>query len=106
MCNDHTLQKITRATPHRHAARASRVCRTRINCWTCAVLEDGRYDAFIVWAEERDDGLALECTITTGTHRGEVVDIVRPRAANVDALALVGLPCTLVVDGNSIRVEE
>jgi hypothetical protein len=70
------------------------------------VLEDGRYDAFIVWAEERDDGLALECTITTGAHRGEVVDIVRPRAANVDALALVGLPCTLVVDGNSIRVEE
>jgi hypothetical protein len=70
------------------------------------VLEDGRYDAFIVWAEERDDGLALECTITTGTHRGEVIAIVRRNAGDVDALDLIGLPCTLVVAGNSIRVEE
>ena len=29
-------------------------------------LDDGSYDAFIVWAEPRDNGVALELTITTG----------------------------------------
>jgi hypothetical protein len=70
------------------------------------MLEDGRYDAFIVWAEQRDDGLAVECTITTGAHRGDVVDIVSAAWSGRDPLALVGLPCTLVVDGDSITVEE
>ena len=40
-----------------------------------APLADGRYDAFIVWAEVRDDALHLQCTITSGAHRGDVVDI-------------------------------
>jgi hypothetical protein len=39
-------------------------------------LADGVYDAFIVWAEERDDGaIALDLTITTGVHKGEVVSV-------------------------------
>jgi len=68
-------------------------------------LESGRYDAFIVWSEPRDAGLALDCTITTGAHRGDVVSIVSTTLPSADALALVGLPCTLVVDNDTIRVE-
>jgi len=69
-------------------------------------LEDGTYDAFIVWAEQRDDGYALECTITTGMHRGDVINIVTSTFATRDALSLVGLPCTLHVRGNEIRVTQ
>jgi hypothetical protein len=68
-------------------------------------LEDGRYDAFIVWAEPRDDGLAIECTITTGAHRGDVVSLVSPSFAGRDPFDIVGVPCTLVVAGDQIRVE-
>ena len=70
------------------------------------ILDDGTYDAFIVWAEERDDGVALECTITSGPHRGDVVNIVTSTFATRDALSLVGLPCTLVVRGDEIRVTQ
>jgi hypothetical protein len=69
------------------------------------VLEDGRYDAFILWAQRRDDGVALECTITAGPHRGDVVNLVSSQVSVHDELALVGLPCTLVVAGETIRVE-
>ncbi len=67
-------------------------------------LDDGEYDAFIVWAELRDNAVALELTITTGSHRGDVVNIVTSSFATRDALDLVGLPCTLVVRGDEIRV--
>ena len=71
-----------------------------------APLEDGRYDAFIVWADTRDDGIALELTITSGTHRGDVVNIVTSTFATRDAIDLVGLPCTLIVQDNVLRVTE
>ena len=61
-------------------------------------LDDGRYDAFIVWAEQRDNGIALECAITAGAHRGDVVTIVSNTLPTKDELALVGLPCTLIVE--------
>jgi hypothetical protein len=67
-------------------------------------LEDGSYDAFVVWAEtRRDDDLALELAITTGAHKGDVVHV---RATNLgkEALDVVGLPCTLVVEHGSPRV--
>jgi hypothetical protein len=70
-----------------------------------APLADGRYDAFIVWAETRDDTLALECTITAGPHRGEVVNIASSMLSVHDELSLVGMPCTLVVEGDDVRVE-
>jgi hypothetical protein len=70
-----------------------------------APLEAGRYDAFILWAEVRDDALALECTITSGDHRGEVVNIASSLLSVHDELSLVGMPCTLVVDGDDVRVE-
>jgi hypothetical protein len=69
-------------------------------------LPDGRYDAFILAAEAREHGVALSCTITTGTHRGDVIDLVSATFAMREPLDLVGLPCTLVVDGDAIRIEE
>ena len=70
------------------------------------MLDDGSYDVFIVWAEQRDDGVALELTITSGTHRGDVINIVTSSFATRDALDLVGLPCTLHVHGDELRVTE
>jgi hypothetical protein len=70
-----------------------------------APLEDGRYDALILWAEMRDDALALECTITSGDHRGDVVNLASSLLSVHDELSLVGMPCTLVVAGDDVRVE-
>ncbi len=69
-------------------------------------LTDGRYDAFILSAETRENGVALSCTITSGTHRGDVVDIVSTQFATRDPFDLVGMPCTLVVAGDTIRIES
>ena len=70
-----------------------------------AKLGDGRYDAFILSAESRADAIAVSCAITTGTHRGDVVDLVSTQFATRDPVALIGLPCTLVVRGDEIRIE-
>ena len=70
------------------------------------MLDDGSYDVFIVWAEQRDDGVALELTITSGTHRGDVINIVTSSFATRNAIDLVGLPCTLHVNGDEIRVTQ
>ena len=70
------------------------------------MLDDGSYDAFIIWAEQRDDGVALELTITSGMHRGDVINIVTSSFATRDAIDLVGLPCTLHVQGDELRVTE
>jgi hypothetical protein len=68
-------------------------------------LADGLYDAFIVWAEERDDRtIALDLTITTGERKGDVVS-VRATDAPHDAIALVGMPCTLQVSSGQPRIE-
>ena len=69
-------------------------------------LDDGSYDAFIVWAEPREDGVALELTITTGAHRGDVINIVTSTFATRDAFDCVGLPCTLVVRSDAIHITE
>ena len=68
-------------------------------------LEDGTYDAFVVWAERRADAIALECVITAGMHRGATVDIVSRSLRVHDVLALVGVPCTLTVRGDAIAVD-
>jgi hypothetical protein len=69
-------------------------------------LSDGTYDAFIIWAEQRDDGVALECTITSGASRGDVINIVTSSFVARDALSLIGLPCTLIVHDNEIRITQ
>jgi hypothetical protein len=69
-------------------------------------LHDGTYDAFIIWAEQRDDGVAIECTITTGDARGDVINIVTSGFVARAPLSLVGLPCTLFVRDNEIRIAQ
>jgi hypothetical protein len=71
-----------------------------------STLHDGAYDAIIIWAEARDDGIALECAITSGDARGDVVNIVTSSYATSDPLSLAGIPCTLTVRGDEIRVSE
>ena len=70
------------------------------------MLDDGTYDAFIIWAEQRDEGVALECTITSGELRGEVVNIVTSSFVARDPLSLVGLACPLIVRDKEIRVAQ
>ncbi len=68
-------------------------------------LDDGTYEAFIVWAETRDDErVALDITITTTARKGDVVTVIA-RAFARDPVALVGLPCTLIVENGAPRVE-
>lgn len=70
-----------------------------------ARLDHGGHDAFIVWAEQRDTAnSALDLTITSGAHKGEVIAVLATRFTMRDALDLVGLPCTLVVDDGAPRV--
>jgi hypothetical protein len=69
-------------------------------------LDDGSYEAFIVDADVRDDGVALTLTITSGEHRGDVIDIVTSTFASRDAVELLGLPCTLVVRGDELHITE
>jgi len=84
-------------------ACSSRVS-TRVTLMT--TLSDGTYDAFIIWAELRDDAVMLECTITSGERRGDVVNIVTSSFVARDPLSLVGIACTLIVSGDEIRVAQ
>jgi hypothetical protein len=69
-----------------------------------AQLADGTYDAFIVWADARDDGhIAFDLTITTGTLKGDVITVLARSLR--DPIALVGLPCTLVVEHGQPRID-
>jgi hypothetical protein len=68
-------------------------------------LADGVYDAFVVWAETRDDDtIALDLTVTSGASKGDVVS-VRATSAPRDAIDLVGVPCTLHVRAGEPSVE-
>jgi hypothetical protein len=67
-------------------------------------LENGMYDAFIVWAEQREHGVALECVITSGAHKGDMINIVTSTFTPRDPMSLIGVACTLVVDRDTIRV--
>jgi hypothetical protein len=67
-------------------------------------LDDGTYDAFIMWVDERDNGVALECTITAGAHKGDVISIVTSANVTREPMSLIGLPCTIVVAGDAISV--
>jgi hypothetical protein len=57
-----------------------------------APIDDGFYDAFVVWAAPRDDGdVVLDLTITSAVRKGEVVH-VRARVRR-DSMELVGVAC-------------
>jgi hypothetical protein len=73
-----------------------------------AVLEDGEYDAFVVWAEAGDAGrVTLDLAITTGVRRGETLTVTGPArlGSSRAPIDLVGLPCTLLVENGKPRVE-
>jgi hypothetical protein len=63
-----------------------------------SMLPDDIYDVFIIDAREHDDAgvMQLDLTITTGTHKGEVVTV---HATNMqrDAIELIGMPARLRV---------
>jgi hypothetical protein len=62
-------------------------------------LPDGVYEVLVVDATADGDALALEITIISGAHKGDVV-AVRATGLGVDELDLLGLPGTLrVVEG-------
>jgi hypothetical protein len=69
-------------------------------------LPDGHYDAVILSAETRNDAVAISCAITSGTHRGDVVDLISTQFTTRDPMDLIGLPCTLVVRADEIRIES
>ena len=71
-------------------------------------LADARYDAFVVWCEEREkEFVAIDVAITTGVHKGDALTIVAARAAlrGRDVLDVVGVPCTLVVHDAKPSIE-
>jgi hypothetical protein len=102
------IDRIDRIEPRRHLAQCESVSKTVTRATMQAVdipLDDGVYDAFVVWAETRDDGsIALDLTITTGAHKGEVVSVRATRATR-DAIDLVGMPCTLRVRAGEPALE-
>ncbi len=62
-------------------------------------LDDGRYDAFVIDAEDRGETVHLSITIVAGRHKGLVVELDAPRSLGAD-IDLMGMPATLsVVDG-------
>ena len=68
------------------------------------MLADGSYDALIVDAHTEEDGtVRVEITITTGEHKGEVVQL-RGRFPGRDELDLLASPATLVVSEGQPRV--
>ena len=69
------------------------------------VMDDGEYDAFVVWADALDDArVALDLTITTGARKGDVVTVHASKVPARDALDLIGLPCTLRVSAGQPHI--
>jgi hypothetical protein len=62
------------------------------------------YDGVVVDAVElSDDAVSLEIALTSGPQKGNVVSIRGPRSRR-DAMSLLGLPVTLEVSDDGIRV--
>lgn len=64
----------------------------------------GSYDGLVVDAEEvDDDALSIEIALTSGPHKGAVVQVRGPRGTR-DAVSILGLPVTLDVRVDGIRI--
>jgi hypothetical protein len=71
-------------------------------------LDDGTYDAFVVEADDADDGgTSLELTITAGEHKGHVVALASATTLG-DPIDLLGMPATLTVSLGvpSVRIDR
>jgi hypothetical protein len=60
-------------------------------------LPDGAYDVLVVDATAQGDALAIEITIISGEHKGELVAL-RAHGLHVDEIDLLGMPGTLHVE--------
>lgn len=70
-----------------------------------APLPDGTYSAFIVDADAvADDVLALDVTITSGPHRGELLTVRATGLTRRDPVHLLGQPCELIVTDGAPRI--
>jgi hypothetical protein len=65
-------------------------------------LPDGTYDVLVVDATADGPALAIEITIISGEHKGDVVAL-RAQGLDVDELDLLGMPGTLHVEGGVPR---
>lgn len=73
-----------------------------------APLPDGEYPAFIVDVEEDDGAVhALDLTILTGDHKGEVVRVAASGMTG-SFVDLLGMPATITVAGGtpSVTVDD
>lgn len=71
------------------------------------MLNDGTYDVFVVDAEDASeprDALRLELTVMQGPRKGDVVVVIAQHLP-MNAVQILGLPATLVVEGGHPRVE-
>jgi len=71
------------------------------------MLRDGTYNVFVVDAEEaseQHDALRLELAVTDGAYKGDVVNVIAQHM-HVDAVHVLGLPATLIVENGEPRVE-
>ena len=65
-------------------------------------LPDGRYDVLVVDASAGEEDFAIELTILSGAHKGEVVGL-RATGFDEDDIGLLGLPGTLHVENGVPR---
>ncbi|MFM7617580.1 MAG: hypothetical protein ACKO72_09015 [Actinomycetes bacterium] len=71
-----------------------------------APLPDGTYAGFIVDANTIDDDLlAVDVTITSGPHRGELLTLRARGLTRRDPIHLMGRPCDLIVTDGAPRIE-
>jgi hypothetical protein len=69
------------------------------------MIEDGTYDAMIIDAHEDNEGvLHLELAVSSGAHRGEVLNVSTNNARRSWS-DLIGTPATLIVRLGEPRIE-
>jgi len=68
------------------------------------MLDDGTYDVIIIDANARDDGaIAMDVAVSSGARRGDVVTIIATGLTR-DAIDLLAMPATLIIEGGTPRV--
>jgi len=70
-----------------------------------APLPDGTYSGFIVDADTLAEGvLAVDVTITSGPHRGQLLTVRAQGLTRRDPVHLLGQPCDLIVTHGAPRI--